>query len=264
MAEHGSTNHLRTVGLQVARHTHGLGGSNGRAGAGSGVDETTGLTNAAGHEAAVSKVTHAKSHVDAFFDQVDKTIIEPQIHFHTEVSCEKNFHDGQQGHAAKPQGRCHAQPTGKLPRTTLSASLISAAQRWPSSVSATCFLMAPWVLAVELLVQGLIAGAGTLYTCSRMVGLLGPARAALSTCALFTFDINFVLPHPLVALYASVGNDLPVINNNGLWVLPIPATYVIDRQGRIAFAHIEADYRERAEPDVVLGVVDRLRDEALI
>ena len=38
---------------------------------------------------------------------------------------------------------------------------------------------APNVLWTELLVQGLIAGAGTLYTYSKMVALLGPARAAI-------------------------------------------------------------------------------------
>lgn len=38
---------------------------------------------------------------------------------------------------------------------------------------------APPVIWTELLVQGLIAGAGTLYTYSKMVSLLGPARAAL-------------------------------------------------------------------------------------
>lgn len=37
----------------------------------------------------------------------------------------------------------------------------------------------PHVVAVEVLVQGVIAGAGTLYTYSRMVALLGPARAAV-------------------------------------------------------------------------------------
>lgn len=37
----------------------------------------------------------------------------------------------------------------------------------------------PGVLAVEVLVQGVIAGAGTLYTYSRMVALLGPSRAAV-------------------------------------------------------------------------------------
>lgn len=38
---------------------------------------------------------------------------------------------------------------------------------------------APSVLAVEVLVQGVIAGAGTLYTYSRMVAVLGPSRAAV-------------------------------------------------------------------------------------
>jgi drug/metabolite transporter (DMT)-like permease len=39
--------------------------------------------------------------------------------------------------------------------------------------------VAPAVLWTEALVQGLIAGAGTLYTYSKMVALLGPARAAV-------------------------------------------------------------------------------------
>lgn len=38
---------------------------------------------------------------------------------------------------------------------------------------------APAVLVTELVVQGLVAGAGTLYTYSKMVALLGPARAAV-------------------------------------------------------------------------------------
>ena len=39
--------------------------------------------------------------------------------------------------------------------------------------------VAPTVLWPEVIVQGLIAGAGTLYTYSKMVALLGPARAAV-------------------------------------------------------------------------------------
>jgi drug/metabolite transporter (DMT)-like permease len=38
---------------------------------------------------------------------------------------------------------------------------------------------APFVLWVEVLVQGVIAGAGTLYPYSKMVSLLGPSRAAV-------------------------------------------------------------------------------------
>ena len=41
--------------------------------------------------------------------------------------------------------------------------------------------VAPVVLWTEALVQGLIAGAGTLYTYSKMVALLGPAKRARAT-----------------------------------------------------------------------------------
>jgi peroxiredoxin len=74
------------------------------------------------------------------------------------------------------------------------------------------------------------------------------------------FGITFTLPPELVELYRGVGNELPVVNGNGQWALPLPATYVIDRQGRIVFAHVEADYRERAEPgDVMLAVAEAAR-----
>ena len=79
-----------------------------------------------------------------------------------------------------------------------------------------------------------------------------------------SFGIAFELAPELVELYGRVGNDLPVLNGNGHWVLPLPATYVIDRAGQIVFAHVEADYRERAEPDDVLASVARAQDAALI
>jgi peroxiredoxin len=69
------------------------------------------------------------------------------------------------------------------------------------------------------------------------------------------FGIAFELPAELIELYSRVGNDLPVLHGNGRWVLPLPATYVIDRDGRVVYAHIEADYRERAEPSHVLAAV---------
>lgn len=78
------------------------------------------------------------------------------------------------------------------------------------------------------------------------------------------FGVAFEMPPELIALYSSVGNDLPVLNGNGRWVLPVPATYVIDRDGRVAYAHVEADYRERAEPADVLAAVALMRDASLI
>jgi peroxiredoxin len=91
-----------------------------------------------------------------------------------------------------------------------------------------------------------------------------PVLSDSSLHAATAFGIAFAMPQDLVDLYASVGNDLPVINGNGQWVLPIPATYVVGRDGRVAFAHVESDYRERAEPGVVLAVLAQLQDAALV
>lgn len=52
-----------------------------------------------------------------------------------------------------------------------------------------------------------------------------------------------------------MGDDLPVLDGNGRRVLPMPATHVIDRGGWIVFSHVEADYRERAEPVAALAAV---------
>jgi peroxiredoxin len=76
-----------------------------------------------------------------------------------------------------------------------------------------------------------------------------------SLAAAQAFGVAFTLSPELVKLYGSVGNDLPTLNGNGQWVLPIPATYVIDRSGVVAYAHVEADYRQRAEPAQVLDQV---------
>jgi peroxiredoxin len=83
-----------------------------------------------------------------------------------------------------------------------------------------------------------------------------PVLSDSGLAAAQAFGIAFTLSPELVALYAKVGNDLPTLNGNGQWVLPVPATYLIDRSGVVAWAHIEADYRRRAEPQDVL---DRIR-----
>ena len=78
------------------------------------------------------------------------------------------------------------------------------------------------------------------------------------------FGVAFTLPPALVELYSKVGNDLPTLNGNGQWVLPIPATYVIGRDGRVAYAHVQADYRQRAEPAEVMALLAESLDATLI
>jgi peroxiredoxin len=91
--------------------------------------------------------------------------------------------------------------------------------------------------------------------------LLYPVLSDTHLQAATAFGIAFEMPQELIELYRSIGNDLPVLNGNGRWALPLPATYVIGRDGRVLYAHIEADYRERAEPSEVIAAVRQANND---
>lgn len=70
--------------------------------------------------------------------------------------------------------------------------------------------------------------------------------------------IRFELTDEIKALYRSFDIDLEAQNGDGRWSLPIPATYVVEKGGRIAAAHVDPDYRMRMEPEEAIGVLERL------
>jgi peroxiredoxin len=72
------------------------------------------------------------------------------------------------------------------------------------------------------------------------------------------FGIRFALPDYLVEVYAGFGNDLPRINDDPAWVLPMPARYVIGSDGIIAYSEVNPDYTQRPDPSELLPVLDRL------
>jgi peroxiredoxin len=73
------------------------------------------------------------------------------------------------------------------------------------------------------------------------------------------FGIRFALPDYLVEVYKSFKNDLPLINDDPSWVLPMPARYVIGTDGIIAYAEVNPDYTQRPDPSELLPVLDRMR-----
>jgi peroxiredoxin len=66
------------------------------------------------------------------------------------------------------------------------------------------------------------------------------------------FGLVYRLPDEQQAIYRRAFVNLPFINGDESWELPIPATYVIDRDGTVLFASADEDYTERAEPADVL------------
>ena len=60
------------------------------------------------------------------------------------------------------------------------------------------------------------------------------------------------------AQYQAVGIDLPAVNGVDAWELPVPATYVIDTDGTIRAAFVEADYTQRADPRDVIEALRQI------
>lgn len=72
------------------------------------------------------------------------------------------------------------------------------------------------------------------------------------------FGIAFDLAEELRPIYARFNHALPDVNGVDSWALPIPATFVIGRDGRVALAFVDPDYRNRLEPAAILAALARL------
>lgn len=69
------------------------------------------------------------------------------------------------------------------------------------------------------------------------------------------FGIRFQLTEAIIALYRKFGHDLPEHNAGTGWTLPVPASFVVGRGGRIVLSHVEADYRRRLDPGAALAAL---------
>ena len=67
------------------------------------------------------------------------------------------------------------------------------------------------------------------------------------------FRLVFTLPDYLCDLYKSFGNALDRFHDEPDFRLPIPGRYVIDKEGIIRAADVNADYTIRPEPSETLN-----------
>jgi peroxiredoxin len=70
------------------------------------------------------------------------------------------------------------------------------------------------------------------------------------------FGLVFTLPESLRPIYQAWGVDLSEYNGDPGFQLPVPATYVVDREGVIRYHYVNSDYTRRLEPAIV---VEQLR-----
>ncbi|WP_071518002.1 peroxiredoxin-like family protein [Geitlerinema sp. PCC 9228] len=73
------------------------------------------------------------------------------------------------------------------------------------------------------------------------------------------FGLVFQVPEYLCPVYDRLGIDLAAHNGDESFELPMPATYVVNTNGKIALAFVEADYTKRLEPDQILATLRNLK-----
>jgi peroxiredoxin len=66
------------------------------------------------------------------------------------------------------------------------------------------------------------------------------------------FGLVYRVPDVQQSIYRRTFVNLPFANGDESWELPIPATYILDRDGAVLYASANPDYTERPEPSDIL------------
>jgi peroxiredoxin len=69
------------------------------------------------------------------------------------------------------------------------------------------------------------------------------------------FGLAYTVPEYLRDYYMSILINIPFVNGEASWRLPLPATYVLGHDGRVLFSEAHADFRVRAEPEEALAAL---------
>lgn len=73
-----------------------------------------------------------------------------------------------------------------------------------------------------------------------------------------SFGLVYALPDELRAVLKLNGKALPGINGDESWELPVPATFVIGQDRRVALAYVDIDYRRRLSPEEIIATLRSL------
>lgn len=73
------------------------------------------------------------------------------------------------------------------------------------------------------------------------------------------YQLMWDIPNSIREQYLTLfGRDLNVINTGSGWMLPVPATYILNGEGVIVERYVNENYTMRMEPSEVLNVLKSL------
>jgi peroxiredoxin len=72
------------------------------------------------------------------------------------------------------------------------------------------------------------------------------------------FGLVYRVPDEQKQVYSRTFVNLPFINGDASWELPIPATCILERSGSVLYAGADPDYTRRPEPEGLVRFLDQL------
>ena len=73
------------------------------------------------------------------------------------------------------------------------------------------------------------------------------------------YGVAFEVAPELRPMHLRLGHDLPTMNGTGNWLVPLPATFVIDSAGRVALGHVAPSNHLRLEPADAVAALNAAR-----
>lgn len=83
-------------------------------------------------------------------------------------------------------------------------------------------------------------------------GLPFPVLTDTNNLVAEQFRLVYTVPDAYRSYYLSILVNIPFVNGEQSWRLPLPATYVVGKDRKILFAEAHADFRVRPEPEEAL------------
>jgi peroxiredoxin len=74
-----------------------------------------------------------------------------------------------------------------------------------------------------------------------------------------SYNLLFELPDYLQHTYKNkLGRDFAEFNNTDRWILPVPATFIIDKEGFVRRTHVDPDFMKRMEPEEIIDQLKKI------
>lgn len=103
---------------------------------------------------------------------------------------------------------------------------------------------------------------GRLLRAKKGLGLSIDLLSDVDNGVALTFGVAFRITAAYQQTLDSFGIDLTELHGNEGWIVPIPATFVVDRTGIVRYAFVEPAFVRRAEPEDIIAALQQLPDGA--